>query len=256
VAGGLPERSPGTLSVWVCQVQGHDPLIWCAVGVSLVPLLFNFFVSDYPSIADLLSSYTDNFTVLESDSILASLDAKLQASVTLVTDWAKLKKLTIASTKSLVTLFTPYNHQFNYCPAVIIDGVDISLNRVPKILGVTFEIMFCYREHYISICAKSYQRLNILRAVAGSSWGQDMETFLITYWALIESVMNFAAPVWFPHCKPTNTQKLLFIQNAALRLITGCHKASPVSHLHAEAKVMPVAEHLSMLYGQFLASCM
>jgi hypothetical protein len=47
-----------------------------------------------------------------------------------------------------------------------------------------------------------------------------------------------------------------FIQNAALRLITGCHKASNISHLHAEAKLLPVAEHLSMLCAQFLASCM
>jgi hypothetical protein len=46
------------------------------------------------------------------------------------------------------------------------------------------------------------------------------------------------------------------VQNSALRLATGCHKAASVAHLHAEAKMLPVSEHLSMLCAQFLASCM
>jgi hypothetical protein len=41
-----------------------------------------------------------------------------------------------------------------------------------------------------------------------------------------------------------------------MRLIMGCHKAAPVDHLHAETKLMPVADHLAILCVQFLASCM
>jgi hypothetical protein len=41
-----------------------------------------------------------------------------------------------------------------------------------------------------------------------------------------------------------------------MRLITGCHKAAPIAHLHAECKLMPVADHLTMLCSQFLARCM
>jgi hypothetical protein len=41
-----------------------------------------------------------------------------------------------------------------------------------------------------------------------------------------------------------------------MRLITGCHKAPSISHLHAETKLMPVAEHLTMLCIQFLACCL
>jgi hypothetical protein len=41
-----------------------------------------------------------------------------------------------------------------------------------------------------------------------------------------------------------------------MRLIEGCHKAASISHLHAETKLMPVAEHLTMLCIQFLARCL
>jgi hypothetical protein len=225
-------------------------------GLVLSPVIFNFFVSDCPYLAVILTSYADDFTLLDSDADLEALDRKLQASVTSVIEWAKSKKLSIAPTKSQVTLLTPFNKQYNVHPAVTIDGVDIPLNRVPKILGVTFDTMFCFRNHVADIYAKACQRLNILRVVAGSDWGHDKETLLIRYRALVESVLNFACPIWFPNCKPNNVQKLQLVQNAPLRLITDCHKAASVNHLHAEVKLMPVAEHLSLLCMQFLASRM
>jgi hypothetical protein len=41
-----------------------------------------------------------------------------------------------------------------------------------------------------------------------------------------------------------------------MRLATGCHKATPISHLYAECKMMLVLERLSMLCSQFLANCL
>jgi hypothetical protein len=78
----------------------------------------------------------------------------------------------------------------------------------------------------------------------------------ITYKALVDSVFSYAAAVWFPNCKSSNVEKLQFIQNTAMRLITGCHKASSIDHLLAETKMMRVSEHLGMLCAQYLASCL
>jgi hypothetical protein len=116
--------------------------------------------------------------------------------------------------------------------------------------------MFTFSHHVAAIASKALQRLKIMKAVSGSLWGHDKETLFITYRALFESVFNFAAPVWWPNCKPTNAVKLQCIQNAALHLITGCHLATSIDHLHAETKLMPVAEHLNMLCFQFLAKCL
>ena len=43
------------------------------------------------------------------------------------------------------------------------------------------------------------------------------------------------------------------VQNRALRLITGCHSASAVDHLHAETEMLPVSDHLELLAAQYLA---
>ena len=39
-------------------------------------------------------------------------------------------------------------------------------------------------------------------------------------------------------------QVLQWTQNAALRIATGCVRSTPVAHLHAELKVLPLEDHL------------
>jgi hypothetical protein len=134
-------------------------------GSVLSPGQFNFFVSGCPEFAALLTSYADDFMVLESDADLEALNRKLLASVSSITDWASRKKLSIAPAKSQVTLLTPWSKQYNTRPEVYIDGVDVPLCTTPKILGVTCDPMFCFHEHVTAIAAKATQRLNILKAV-------------------------------------------------------------------------------------------
>jgi hypothetical protein len=94
-------------------------------GFVLSPALFNFFVSDCSSVADILESYADNFPVLESDSDLAAMNRKLQDSLTPIVEWAVRKKLTIAPSKFQVTLFTPWNKQYKTQPDVSINNIDV-----------------------------------------------------------------------------------------------------------------------------------
>jgi hypothetical protein len=108
---------------------------------------------------------------VESDCDLAALDRKLQDSLTPIVEWAARKKLTIAPTKSQVMLFSP---------EIKIDNVDVPLNQFPKILGVTFDPQFSFRYHILAIVAKCSQRLNLLKAVCGSTWGHNTQMLLIT----------------------------------------------------------------------------
>ena len=54
----------------------------------------------------------------------------------------------------------------------------------------------------------------------------------------------------------TNITKLERVQNAAARISTGSVKLSAESHLHAETKMLPVQNHLSLLCSQHLATCL
>ena len=64
------------------------------------------------------------------------------------------------------------------------------------------------------------KRNNVLKALAGTNWGQQNETLLMTYKALGRSIATYAAPVWSINVSETNIGKIQHAQNEALRIIT------------------------------------
>ena len=61
------------------------------------------------------------------------------------------------------------------------------------------------------VAERGRSRLNILRALAGTNWGQNKETLLTTYKLLVSSVLHYAAPIWAPKCSNHSLQKLQVI---------------------------------------------
>ena len=162
----------------------------------------------------------------------------------------------ISAQKSTVTLLTSQTQQARARPIVTMNGAPLPVEPNPKNLGVTFDPTLRFHKHVDKIIQKAKPRLNILRLLTGSSWGQHKETLLATYKSLIGSLTTYAAPVWFPNTSATSRKKLQVIQNSALRIATGCVKMSGIDDLHAEAKMLKVEDHLRMLCSQFLATCL
>ena len=103
---------------------------------------------------------------------------------------------------------------------------------------------------------RSYRnKLRLLNSLAGSGWGCQKETLLQTYKTYIEPSINYAAAIWSPNISNSSYERIQRLQNRALRIATGCQSNTQISHLHYEAKVPLVKDHLKMLSSQFLASC-
>ena len=222
-------------------------------GSVISPALFNHFVSSYPQSDLLSSSYADDFTDSISGPTIPPSAETLSAHAESVFAWAEEKGLSISAPKSTITLFTSDRHQSHTHPQVTLNNSPLPLERNPRILGVTFDPHFTFTPHITSLISRATSRLNILKALAGTNWGQHKETIIITYKSLIRSLFTYATPIWFPNTNPTILRRLQTIQNSALRIATGCVKMSAIDHLHAETQVLPVESHLSLLCSQFLA---
>ena len=222
-------------------------------GSCISPALFNIFVSTYPQSDVLTTSYADDFTDSSTSSDFSAAASSLSAHAQRVGGWAEERGLAISAPKSNVTLFTPHRLQSHAHPSVTLNGCELPLERTPRILGITLDPHFTFTPHITSLVARASPRLNILKALAGTTWGQQKETIIITFKALIRSLFTYAPAIWFPNASPSNIKALQTIQNSALRIATGCVKMSSISHLHAETKVLPVKEHLSLLCSQELA---
>ena len=119
-----------------------------------------------------------------------------------------------------------------------------------------FDTHLTFSPHISAVADRASSQIRLLKALAGTRWGQSKETLLLTYRSYIRPILSYAAPVWFPGASRTAIGKLQVVQNAALRVATGCLKMSPISHLHAETKVLPVSESLDLNCRQYLVSAL
>ena len=161
--------------------------------------------------------------------------------------------LAIFTPKSTVTLITPQFAQSNTHPQVTRNSSILLLERTPCILGVTFDPHFKLNAHIKSIVTRASPRINILKALTGTNWGQQEEIILITYKSLILSSFMHAAPIWFPNTSSSHIHKLQTIQNSALRIAIGCDRMTSIYDLHEETKIFPVQYHLSLISYQYFA---
>lgn len=134
------------------------------------------------------------------------------------------------------------------------NNVEVPHEQTPKLLGVTFDTMYCYAKHVKNVTDTAKSRVNMMKSLAGSTWGQDQETLSTTYKSICRSVLEYAAPIWTPVISDTSWDKLQSVQNQALRIITGNLKMSSEPHLHRESNILPIRDHCEMISKQFLLS--
>ena len=164
--------------------------------------------------------YADDITVWATGPKIPQLESMINSYLREVSIYLKDNSLLISAPKSTVTLFTPDIHQFQMHPNITLEGRQLPLERSPKILGVIMDPSLTFHKHYNYVSDRIDWRNNMLKALAGSSWGQDKETLLMTYNALGKSITSYAVPVWSTNACDTSFKKKQTAQNAALRMET------------------------------------
>ena len=227
-------------------------------GSKLSPSLFSFYIADMPIPTEPVKRvcYADDLTVWASGVNIPDLEVSINNYLEEITAYVKDNSLLISASKSSVTLLTPYTHQAKIHPRIFIDNSHLPLVKYPRILGVYLDPSLSFNKHSQYVAERVSGRNNILKALAGTSWGQQKETLLMTYKAVGRSIINYASPVWSPNLHDTNYRKIHYTQNEALRITKGCHKMSSIDHLHTEAEMLKVREHSELLSAQYLARCL
>ena len=82
--------------------------------------------------------------------------------------------------------------QANIHLKINISDAELPLIHNPKLLGVYLDAFFSFNAHCVQVANRVSKRNNVLKALAGTKWGQQKET----YKALGRSIANYAVPVW------------------------------------------------------------
>ena len=120
---------------------------------------------------------------------------------------------------------------------------------------MTLDTHLTFTQHCNNIAVRVQQRSNVLKALAGSTWGCDKETLLTTYQAIGRSMFSYCCPVWTLSLMDTNWSRHQRAQSSALRITTGCPKMADVDELHQEARELPVRQHNKLVSQQFAIAC-
>src|SRR6267154_1536919 len=152
--------------------------------------------------------------------------------------------------KSTSTLFTSCTREQDVTLNLTINNIIIPTVKTPKILGLTLDPSLSFREHTRITKEKADSSIKILKALTSTSWGKQKETLLATYKTITRPIIEYASTVWSPILSSTNLQDLQFIQNNALRVITGCTSDTNTQHLHTETKTLPLMNHLRLHASQ------
>jgi hypothetical protein len=124
----------------VCLFQGAvSKVLKCHEGLPqgsvLSPHIFNFFVSDFPALAEENGSFADNFHLTESSPNIETLNTNLTEDLKEVDQLSEKNKFAISPEKSSVTLFTPWNREINHDLEVFLGDALIPVVQKLKHLG-------------------------------------------------------------------------------------------------------------------------
>ena len=134
----------------------------------------------------------NDITVRASGVEISELEHKVNTYLTEMSQFLRENSLLISTPKPSVTLFTPDPAQANTRPKIKIAASELPLVRSPKLLGVYLDIYFSFNKHCVQVANRFSKRNNVLKALAGTNWGQQKETLLMTNKALGRSIANYA----------------------------------------------------------------
>ena len=161
------------------------------------PRLLSFYLADIPRPTEQVKRmcYADDITLWAPGVKLSELEHKINGYLTEMSCFLWDNSLLISAPKSTVTMFTPDPMRANTHPKIKISDTELPLVRNTKLLGVYLDTFFSFNAHCVQVANRVIKRNNVLKALAGTNWGQQKEKLLLTYKALRRSIANYAAPV-------------------------------------------------------------
>ena len=144
-------------------------------GSKLSPSLFNFYITDMPIPTEPVrpTCYADDITVWATGVKIPDLEDSVNSYLEEIIAYLKDNSLLISAPKSTVTLFSPDPHQAKTHSRILIEDSQLPLAQCPKILAIYLDTSLSFNKHSGYVAERVSSRNNILKALAGTSWGQQ-----------------------------------------------------------------------------------
>lgn len=206
-------------------------------GSAISPILFLIAINDIEIGKEIKKSiFADDTAIWKSGKNLKYLEKKIQKAIKDINRWCNNWGFKISIEKTKVIVFTRKKNK----NIKIKLGSEILKNENKiKFLGIILDNKLTWRDHIQQIIDKCKKRINLMRCIAGNSWGASKKTLCYIYKALIRSRIDYGCEV-YEAANKSNLKKLEIIQNQCLRICTGAIKSTTTNTLEVDCGVMPL----------------
>jgi len=133
-----------------------------------------------------------------------------------------------------------FSHRESKHIDLILSNHFVEIENKVIFLGLIFDSKLNWKEHIHYIEQKCKKRLNLMRAVAGSTWGANKKTLLITYRTLIWSIIDYGS-IAYNAAPETTKNRLGVIQHKVLRIVCGAFCSTAASAMQVDTGELPQA---------------
>ena len=108
-----------------------------------------------------------------------------------------------------------------------------------------------FKEHIEDVHNRCLNRLNLLKALCGKSWGANPEIILYTYRTFIRPIMEYGCPL-FAYCNSELLNKLQSIETRAIKIAFDLPPWTTNYWCYQQVKFTPILDRIKMLAKDFL----
>ena len=209
-----------------------------AQGSIISPLLFLIMINDLPdTLQDIESSlFADDSCLFKSGRNLSHITKSIQNNLDRISTWCDTWGFKISLDKTVAVVFS---HRTNTYIDLTINNHSVKVDNKAKFLGLVFDSKLNWNEHIKYIEEKCKKRFNLMRAVAGNTWGANKKSLLTIYRSLIRSIIDYGS-IAYNSASDSAKHRLDVIQHKALRLACGAFCSTAAAALQVETGELPL----------------
>ena len=195
--------------------------------------------------------YADDIAIAVTSPDLQEATNLIQDAINQIDEWANTWSLKMNPDKTKAMYFTKKKIS-DHLPTLKLKENNIEWTPTFKYLGLTLDApTLTWKQHIEEACRQGNQRINILKALTGTTWGADREQLLTIYKTYIRPKILYGITA-VASAAESRIESLNRIQNAALRVALGARKTSPITALQVEADIPPINLHIKEICCNYM----
>ena len=158
------------------------------------------------------------------------IESNLNADMQEMADHCRRWRLLPSVDKSVAAYFHLANRLAGDKLSVMLNGKELPFDPTPVYLGVTLDRSLTYKAHCDKVAAKLAARNNIVRMLAGTTWGAKAKMLRQTTLALVYSSAEYCCSTWM---RSTHVKKVDVRLNEVMRTVSVALRATPPNSMAA-----------------------